>query len=137
MNKGELRKELNSIYDEVSDANFNDKYQIKEAFFRLLRFNENLINSIDVHEDEIRHINDKDNFSSEECFVKGVQSIINNGGTLNTDILNWYRNLYHKEGINTEHGLMARIINDIFMELKYKDIKLTSIHNLSSDMLEE
>ena len=137
MIKEELRKDLNTLYDEISNAVFTDKYEIKEAFFRLLRFNENLINSIDVHEDEIRHIDDKDNFSSEECFVKGVQSIINNGGTLNTDILNWYRNLYHKEGINTEHGLMARIINDIFMELKYKDIKLTSIHNLSSDMLEE
>ena len=137
MDKVELRKELNSIYDEISNANFNDKYQIREAFFRLIRFNENLINNIDIHENEIRHINDKDNFSSEECFVKGVQSIINNGGTLNIDILNWYRNLYCKEPINTERGLMTRIINDIFMELKFKDIELTSIHNLSVNMLEE
>jgi len=137
MDKVELRKELNSLYDEVSDANFNDKYEIKEAFFRLLRFNENLINSINVHEDEIRHINDKDNFSSEECFVKGVQQIINNGGVANVDILRWYINLYRNENTNTEHGLMVRVLNDIFMEMKYKDIELTSIHNLPANLKEE
>ena len=137
MDKAELRKELNSIYDEVSDAIFNDKYQIKEVFFRLIRFNENLINNIDIREDEIRHINDKDKYSSEEHFIKGVRDIINNGGNLNVDILNWYRNLYSNESINTERGLMARVINDIFMELKYRDLELSTIHNLSSDLLEE
>ena len=35
------------------------------------------------------------------------------------DVLNWYRNLYYKENNNTEHGIMARAINDLFM--KYKD----------------
>lgn len=35
------------------------------------------------------------------------------------EILNWYRNLYYKENDNTEHGIMARAINDLFM--KYKD----------------
>lgn len=35
------------------------------------------------------------------------------------EILNWYRNLYYKEGSNTEKGIMARAINDLFM--KYKE----------------
>lgn len=35
------------------------------------------------------------------------------------EILNWYRNLYYTENNNTEHGIMARAINDLFM--KYKD----------------
>lgn len=36
------------------------------------------------------------------------------------EILNWYRNLYYKENNNTERGVMARAINDVFM--KYKDV---------------
>ena len=36
------------------------------------------------------------------------------------EILNWYRNLYYKEGNHTEHGIMAEAINDLFM--KYKDV---------------
>lgn len=36
------------------------------------------------------------------------------------EILNWYRNLYCKENDNTERGIMARAINDLFM--RYKDI---------------
>ena len=34
------------------------------------------------------------------------------------DILNWYRNLYYKEENDTEHGIMARAINDLFMKYK-------------------
>ena len=33
-------------------------------------------------------------------------------------ILNWYRNLNYKEGNNTERGIVARAINDLFMDLK-------------------
>ena len=47
MDDVELRKELNSIYDEISDANFDDKYQIKEALFKLVRFSEILIAEIE------------------------------------------------------------------------------------------
>lgn len=36
------------------------------------------------------------------------------------EILNWYRNLYYKESNNTEHGVMAKAINDLFM--KFKDV---------------
>ena len=133
----ELRKELNSIYDEVSDANFDNKYQIKEVFFRLIRFNENLIASVDNNELRDETNNDINNFTSEECFVKGAQQLINNGAILNADILRWYGNLYRNEKIDTEHGLMARIINDIFMELKYRGIELTSIHNLPTNLKEE
>lgn len=34
------------------------------------------------------------------------------------EILNWYRNLYHNENPNTERGIMARAINDLFMIYK-------------------
>lgn len=37
-------------------------------------------------------------------------------------ILNWYRNLYYKEEVHTEHRIMAETINDLFME--YKDVFL-------------
>lgn len=43
----EIRYELTHIYNEISIANFDDKYQIKEILFRLVRFNEILINEID------------------------------------------------------------------------------------------
>ena len=33
-------------------------------------------------------------------------------------ILNWYRNLNYKEGNNTERGIMANAINELFMDLK-------------------
>lgn len=34
------------------------------------------------------------------------------------EVLNWYRNLYYKEGSNTERGIMANAINDLFMKYK-------------------
>ena len=121
-----LRKELSSLYDEVSNANFNDKYQIKEAFFRLIRFNENLIANIDNHESSNKQDAKINNL--ENNFVTGVHEIINNGATLNTDILNWYRNLYYKEGNNTERGIMANVINNLFMEMKAKGIELSGLY---------
>lgn len=39
------------------------------------------------------------------------------------DILNWYRNLYHAENPNTERGIMANAINDLFMILRDSDKK--------------
>ena len=36
------------------------------------------------------------------------------------EILNWYRNLYCKENGNTERGIMAIAINDLFMT--YNDL---------------
>lgn len=38
------------------------------------------------------------------------------------EILNWYRNLYYKEPSNTERGIMANAINDLFM--KYRKVLL-------------
>ena len=35
------------------------------------------------------------------------------------DILNWYRNLYYTNSDNTERGIMARAINDLFIECTY------------------
>ena len=126
-----LRKELNSLYDEVSNANFNDKYQIKEAFFRLIRFNENLIANIDNHESSNKQDAKINNL--ENNFVTGVHEIINNGATLNIDILNWYRNLYHKEEPNTERGIMARVINKLLMEMRAKGIELNSLYTSEID----
>lgn len=34
------------------------------------------------------------------------------------EILNWYRNLYYKEPINTEQRIMADAINDLFMRYR-------------------
>jgi hypothetical protein len=34
------------------------------------------------------------------------------------EILNWYRNLYYKEPSNTEQGIMANAINDLFMRYR-------------------
>lgn len=52
----------------------------------------------------------------EEYFIDEVKAA---NMTDPLEILNWYRNLYYTEGSNTEHGIMARAINDLFM--KYKD----------------
>lgn len=48
-----------------------------------------------------------------DYFVEGCDEL---NGCM--DILNWYRNLYHLEESNTEHGIMARAINDMFMKAK-------------------
>lgn len=55
--------------------------------------------------------------SGENDFVKEVYK---NKMTDPLEILNWYRNLYYKEGVDTERGLMAMTINRLFM--KYKDV---------------
>ena len=48
-----------------------------------------------------------------------VEEIIVNDIKDPLEILNWYRNLYYTEGSNTERGIMASAINDLFM--KYKE----------------
>ena len=53
---------------------------------------------------------------SEEFFVAEV---IKKNMTDPLEVLNWYRNLYYKEYEDTEHGIMARAINDLFMKYKY------------------
>ena len=133
MNATTLRKELGLLYDEVSNANFNDNYQIKEAFFRLIRFNEELIAEMNKDSKTNEQTNSTDNSNYGEGFVKGVHEIINNGATLNVDILNWYRNLYYKEGNNTERGIMANAINNLFMEMQTKGIKLSSLYTSRID----
>ena len=35
-------------------------------------------------------------------------------------ILNWYRNLYHAENPDTERGIIARAINDLFADMKQR-----------------
>ena len=57
---------------------------------------------------------------AEELAIKGENSFVrevykNNMKPL--DILNWYRNLYYKEGNDTERGVMAMAINDLFMSM--------------------
>ena len=48
-----------------------------------------------------------------------VEEIHKSDMTDSIEILNWYRNLYYTEGLNTERGIVAMAINDLFM--KYKD----------------
>lgn len=49
----------------------------------------------------------------EKYFVENCKNI---KGHMN--ILNWYRNLYYQDEPDTEHGIMARAINETFMKLK-------------------
>ena len=49
----------------------------------------------------------------EKYFVEECEKI---KGCMN--ILNWYRNLYYKEEISSEHGIMANAINEMFMRAK-------------------
>lgn len=48
-----------------------------------------------------------------------VEEVHKNNMTDPLEILNLYRNLYYKEGLNTERGMMAVALNALFME--YKD----------------
>ena len=57
----------------------------------------------------------------DERFVEGVFALRKRGEGTPMDILNWYRNLYYKEGKNTERGLMAMAINDLFMKMKRRN----------------
>lgn len=52
---------------------------------------------------------------NEKFFVREVQKHMMKEPL---DILNWYRNLYYKEENDTERGIMARAINDLFMKYK-------------------
>ena len=52
-----------------------------------------------------------------EIIDKDIQGVL--------EILNWYRNLYYKEELNTERGVMALTINALFMNYDIKP-KLTA-----------
>ena len=57
---------------------------------------------------------------AEELAVKGENDFVKEVYKHNMkslDILNWYRNLYYKEGNDTERGVMAMAINDLFMKM--------------------
>lgn len=57
---------------------------------------------------------------AEELAVKGENNFVREVYKQNMkplDILNWYRNLYYKEGNDTERGVMAMAINDLFMSM--------------------
>jgi hypothetical protein len=47
-----------------------------------------------------------------EIIDKDIQGVL--------EILNWYHNLYHKEELNTERGVMALTINSLFMKYDIK-----------------
>ena len=52
-----------------------------------------------------------------EYFVKGCDKL---DGCMS--ILNWYRYLYYRAEPNTEHGIMAKAINDMFMKAIELDV---------------
>ena len=50
-----------------------------------------------------------------------VREIFKNDMQDPLEILNWYRNLYYKEGADTERGFMARVINTLLTEYSIKE----------------
>ena len=44
-----------------------------------------------------------------------VEEVVATDMTDPIEILNWYHNLYYKEPSNTEQGIMANAINDLFV----------------------
>ena len=60
----------------------------------------------------------------DNIFVDGCKNISQNNFM---EILNWYRNLYYKENLNTEQGIVANAINNLFRKAK----KLNILENLS------
>lgn len=46
-----------------------------------------------------------------------VEEIYKNKITDPIEILNWYRNLYYKEGLNTEQGIVANAINELLKRI--------------------
>lgn len=124
-----LRKELDKLYNDISEANFGRDHITREALFRLINYNRILLTELVgdklAPEEQTVPIQKPE---YENNFVTGVHEIINNGATLNTDILNWYRNLYYKEGNDTERGIMANAINNLFMEMKAKGIELSGLY---------
>lgn len=125
MDKVKLRKELNNLYEDAKSVLLSDEYQTKEMIYKLINYNAILLDEL-CKEHPID--NQKLDNNLENNFVKGVHEIINNGATLNVDILNWYRNLYYKEGNNTERGIIASVINNLFMEMQAKGIELSSLY---------
>ncbi len=124
-----LRKELDNLYRDISGANFGRDHITREAMFRLINYNRILLTELvgDKLASEKQTVPiQKPKY--ENNFVTGVHEIINNGATLNTDILNWYRNLYYKEGNDTERGIMANAINNLFMEMRAKGIELSGLY---------
>lgn len=55
--------------------------------------------------------------SREKYFAENCENI---KGCMN--ILNFYRNLYYQDEPNTEHGIMARTINEMFMKAKQRGV---------------
>lgn len=69
-----------------------------------------------MNEDLIRKtMNEYMAINGENHFIK---EIFKNDMQDTLEILNWYRNLYYKEGADTERGFMARVINNLFMDYK-------------------
>lgn len=57
-------------------------------------------------------MDNREKYFVEEC--KNIKGYMN--------ILNFYRNLYYQDEPNTEHGIMARTINELFMEAKQRGV---------------
>lgn len=128
MDIAKLRKELDKIYGEIIDANFSDLVT-RKVIFKLINYNHILLNELIGNKlaSEKQTVSIESD-TLEKHFIEGVYEIINNGATLNVDILNWYRNLYYKENSDTERGIMAHVINNLFMEMQAKGVMLTDFY---------
>ena len=76
---------------------------------RLVTMNEDLIRKT---MNEYMAINGENHFIR-EVFKNDMQDPL--------EILNWYRNLYNNEDVDTERGFMARVINDLFTDYSIKE----------------
>ena len=125
---------LNEIYKAILNGRLTYEQQIQEAFYKLILYNEHLLEQLVKDNTKMPEpMTNAETDSLEKHFIDGVHEIINNGATLNVDILNWYRNLYYKEGKNTERGIIAHAINNLFMEMKVKGIELSGLYTSPSE----
>ena len=124
-----LNKANNEFMDKINEIENTDTETMKELFFEVAKLNCEIVHELakeyseKVVDEIINENKNKDN-----TFVKGVNQMITNHKTTNTDILNWYRNLYYKEELDTERYIMAKVINGLFMEMKDKGINLTGCY---------
>lgn len=50
------------------------------------------------------------------------------------EILNWYRNLYYKEEPDTERGVVARAINNLFISFNTKEKKKSNPKEIKNEV---
>ena len=65
----------------------------------------------------------------EKYFIENIKSTDSS-----IDILNWYRNLYYKEEPDTERGVVARAINNLFISFNIKEKKKSNPKEIKNEV---